>query len=118
MVQSPEAAATGRRQRPGRSRGSWTVQDFGDDAERRAWPAPHAAPAAQDGAGRVSAQPARVAEEHEVLTAEPGRHRHNSRIVDQLGVVAARLEPGCRDAGPQPQSLDVVTEPGPLLIRR
>jgi hypothetical protein len=62
--------------------------------------------------------PPRLAEEHEVLAAEPGRHRHNSRVVDQLGVVAARLEPGGRDTGPQPQSLDVVTDPGPLLIRR
>ena len=117
------------------------VHDLGDNAECRAWPAPHATPAPQDGAGREGGDPsgvarlvqidetqrqfgepqhlpARLAEEHEVLAAEPGRHRHNTRTIDQLGVVGARLEPGRGDAGPQPQTLDIVTDPGPLLVRR
>jgi arginine deiminase len=116
---------------------------LGQDAERRAWPAPHAAPAAPHRAGRVRADAAgvqrlmqvdqphgqltepehllpRLGQEGQVARAHPGRHRHHAVPVQQVAVVPAALQPGRGSQRPvaQPAHLlpDLVALP--VLVRR
>ncbi len=117
--------------------------DLGQDAERRARPAPHAAPAAPHRAGRVGADTAgvqrlvqvnqphgqlaepehllpRLGQEGQVAGRHPGRHRHHAVPVQQLAVVPAALQPGRGGQRPvaQPAHLlpDLVALP--VLVRR
>ena len=116
---------------------------LGQDAERRARPAPHAAPAAAHRAGRVGADAAgvqrlvqvdqphgqltepehllpRLGQEGQVAGRHPGRHRHDAVPVQQLAVVPAAPQPGRSGQRPvaQPAHLlpDLVALP--VLVRR
>jgi arginine deiminase len=116
---------------------------LGQDAERRARPAPHATAAAPHRAGRVGADAAgiqrlvqvdqphgqlaepehllpRLGQEGQVASAHPGRHRHHAVPVQQLAVVPAALQPGRGGQRPvaQPTHLlpDLVALP--VLVRR
>jgi arginine deiminase len=116
---------------------------LGQDAERRARPAPHAAPAAPHRAGRVRADAAgvqrlmqvdqphgqlaepehllpRLGQEGQVARGHPGRHRHHAVPVQQFAVVPAALQPGRGGQRPvaQPAHLlpDLVALP--VLVRR
>jgi arginine deiminase len=124
--------------------GHWGVaDDFGQDAERRARPAPHAAPAAAHRAGRVGADAAgvqrlmqvdqayrqlaepehllpRLGQEGQVARGHPGRHRHHAVPVQQFAVVLAALQPGRGGQRPVAQPAHLVPDlvPLPVLIRR
>jgi len=124
--------------------GGGRLADYlGQDAERRARPAPHAAPAAPHRAGRVRADAAGVqrlvqvdqphgqlaeaehllpslGQEGQVARAHPGRHRHHAVPVQQLAVVPAALQPGRGSQRPvaQPAHLLADLVALPVLVRR
>jgi arginine deiminase len=121
----------------------WLADHFGQDAERRARPAPHAAPAAPHRAGRIRADAAgvqrlvqvdqahrqlaepehllaRLGQEGQVARGHPGRHRHHAVPVQQLAVVPAALQP--RRGGQRPVAQAAHLLPDlvalPVLVRR